>query len=267
MKMEIVGFVFLPSAIIGFFKFSMFMSGMTITYLIIVDLAKNDVIPLEKVFSKVGKMLNKANMVSRYPLNEGHTVVLGMTRHGKTFATMQTFKNVKEGVFFFNVQQEDTPKEYMKADKNVSFSQIDRVLKNGGKVNYIPSTDLEEMQKEIEVIIKGLYDGTKRNIYFIVDECHLIKKKSLEQLQRIATTGLRFGIKGVFCSQRGALIDNTLISQSTCFIWFYNNQQDQSYWRNYGVPIDELMGKIGGEKYLFCTYDGKEIKGAYQIKI
>lgn len=211
------------------------------------------------------RMVKSFNTLKGYPLNDGHTVVLGMTRHGKTWATMETFKNVKEGVLFFNVQQEETPKTFIKVDMFCSITTIIEALERGEKINYIPSTDLEIMAKEICLIIRNLYDGSKRNIYFIIDECHLFKKESLAQIQRIATTGLRFGIKGVFCSQRGALIDNTLISQSTFFVTFYNNQQDVNYWNGYGFPIEEMMERIGGEKYLFCTYDGKEIKGAYKI--
>lgn len=258
--MIIQGFIYLGS-LIAFLKFTAFMSGVTLATMVTVDLAKNDMIPINKLV----RLLNNVKSVKGYPLNEGHTVVLGMTRHGKTFATMHTFKRVKEGVLFFNVQHEEVPKEYVRATKNDSFDMIDKALKQGMKINYLPDTDLPTMQNEIAYLIQKLYDGTKRNIYLIIDECHLMKKGALEQVQRVATTGLRFGIKGVFCSQRGALIDNTLISQSTLYIAFYNNQQDQNYWRQYGFPIDELMGRINGEKYYFCTYDGKEIKGAYKI--
>lgn len=253
-----IGLIYFGS-FIAFLKMVSWGAGVTLGTKITIDIMTSE------AYERWRKKVTSFKTVKGFQLNEGHTVGLGMTRHGKTWATMETFRAVKEGVIFFNVQQEETPKEFVKADMTVSISSIKEALKRKEKINYIPSTDLETMAKELAFLIRNFYDGEVYKMYFIVDECHLFKKESLAQLQRIATTGLRFGIKGVFLSQRGALIDNTLISQSTLFILFYNNQQDVSYWNNYGFPIEEMMNRINGEKYLFCTYDGKSIEGAFKI--
>lgn len=199
------------------------------------------------------------------PLGDEHTTVLGLTRHGKTYAMKKTLANVSEGVFFFNTQLENMPSSFVEASGANSFEQIDAYLQQGKKINYLPSTDKEKRQYELKCIIKKLYDGNKRDIRFVVDEAHLFKKDALAQVQEIATTGLRFGIKGVFISQRGALMDNTLISQSNRYIFFAMNPHDRDYFTNYGFPMDDVQNRIRGEKYLFCVYDNKEVTGAYKI--
>lgn len=215
-----------------------------------------------KIKKKVGGRMKGLKGI---PLDDCHIVVLGLTRHGKTYALKKSLASVSEGVFFFNTQLEEMPGTFIDASGANAWEQIDGLLEEGRKVNFLPSTDKEARQKQLQVIIKKLYDGRKRNIRFVVDEAHLFKKEALAAVQEIATTGLRFGIRGVFISQRGALLDNTLISQSNQYIFFYMNNHDREYFKNYGFPIEEIQERINGEKYLFCTYDNKEIKGAFKI--
>lgn len=237
--------------------------GMTVAgFLVTVSNDKDVQLIASKIYKKVAK---KMQGIKAIPLDDSHTCVLGTTRHGKTYAIIETLAQVKEGVFFFNTQLETMPKNFVEANGSNSFEQIDYLLQQGRKVNFIPATDKEQRQKQLELIIKKLYDGQKRNIRFVVDEAHLYKKGSLAMVQEVATTGLRFGIKGVFISQRGALMDNTLISQSNMFVCFHLNGHDIEYLKNYGFPVEEMQQRIGGEKYLFCTYDNKTVKGAFKI--
>lgn len=207
----------------------------------------------------------KMKQVTHIDLPEAHMTVLGQTQHGKTHLIKNTLNTVKGGgVFFFNTQLEPMPKNFIEASGANSWEQILGALEAGKKINFIPTTDSEKRSKQLETIIKKLYDGQKRDIRFVVDEAHLYKKGALSKMQEIATTGLRFGIKGIWISQRGALLDNTLISQSNFYVFFYLGLTDQKYFREYGFPMEEIQSRINKEKYLFCTYDGKEIEGAYK---
>jgi hypothetical protein len=232
-------------------------TGLTVTLLTDKD--------IHKVFGSVRRLIRKMNGLKAIPLGDEHTSVLGLTRHGKTYALKKTLSQAKEGVFFFNTQLEEMPKNFIEASGANAFEQIDSLLRQGKKINYLPSTDKDKRQTELKVIIRSLYDGQKRNIRFVIDEAHLFKKDALSMAQEIATTGLRFGIKGVFISQRGALMDNTLISQSNRYIFFAMNPHDSDYFKNYGFPIEEVQSRIKGEKYLFCVYDNKTVTGSYKI--
>lgn len=220
---------------------------------------------IHKGVKKIKGLYGRMQKITHINLEDCHTVVFGMTRHGKTYAMKKTLNVVKEGVFFFNTQHEEMPKNFRDATGANSFEQIIDALERGQKINYLPALDKEKRQKELELIIRRLYDGEKRNIRFVVDESHLFKKSALNMLQEIATTGLRFGIKAVFITQRGALLDNTLISQSNKFVFFYTPNTDKEYFRGYGFPVEEIAEKINNEKYVFVTYDGKNLEGAYKI--
>jgi DNA helicase HerA-like ATPase len=193
-----------------------------------------------------------------YKFNQGHTTVIGMTQNGKTYTVSHLLESQKRGVLFFNAQMEDL-QGYIKVDKTTKFSIILKLLKKGQKINYFPSSRMSEQQNEISFLIEQLFENghfNKKNfIYFVVDEAHLFKKKSLEQVCRIATGGLRFGIHGVFLSQRPANLDNTIMTQSTDMLIFFCSMESQ-YFKNYSIPIQQIIDEITKHgKYSFCSYN------------
>jgi len=194
--------------------------------------------------------------------DNGHCTVIGRTQEGKTYTVNKILNNQKRGVLFFNTQLEDL-KGYIKIDKNTRFKIILQLLKSGKKLNYFPSTRLNIQEQEIIFLINQLFEHgnfSKTNfIYFVVDEVHLFKKLGLEEICRIATGGLRYGIHGIFLSQRPANISNTLMSQSTEMLIFFCNMESQ-YFKNYEIPIEEILNNINHMgKYSFCSYDFKTI--------
>jgi hypothetical protein len=190
--------------------------------------------------------------------NHGHCTVIGMTQNGKTYTVSHLLQKQNRGVLFFNTQMEDL-KGYIKVDKTTRFSIILKLLKGNHKLNYFPSSKLNEQFNEITFLVNQLFENgnfSKTNyIYMVIDEVHLFKKKALESVCRIATGGLRFGIHGVFLSQRPANIDNTLMTQSTDMLIFFCSMESQ-YFKNYDIPIDIIMSMIAEHgKYSFCSYD------------
>jgi hypothetical protein len=197
-------------------------------------------------------------MSYKFENNNGHCTVIGMTQNGKTFTVSHLLQEQKRGVIYFNTQMEDL-NGYIKVDKNTKFSIILKLLKKNHKLNYFPSSRLNEQFNEITFLIDQLFENgnfSKSNfIYFVVDEAHLFKKKSLESICRIATGGLRFGLHGVFLSQRPANLDNTIMTQSTDMLIFFCSMESQ-YFKNYNIPIEMILAMIKDHgKYSFCSYN------------
>jgi len=198
--------------------------------------------------------------------NNGHSTVIGLTRSGKTYATQKSlldYKNERRGVLFFNTQHETMP-YYTKATGYTNMKELIASLKRGEKINYLPNTDIDIRQSELEYIINQLYKVQGLNIVLAVDEVHLYEKEALKALVRVATTGLRYGITGVWISQRPANIDNTLMTQSNQFIIFKTNMEN-GYMKRYGIPGEEIKEKLEGKKYNYCVYDFNELKGPFRV--
>lgn len=198
----------------------------------------------------------------------GHTTVIGITRSGKTYATQKSLAAQPKGVLFFNTQYEDLP-GYTQANKQNDFKQLARAIQAGKKINYLPSTVQKEADVELAYLVSCCYDYRDNllNGILAVDEVHLWNnhKRALKELIRVATTGLRFGITGVWISQRPALIDNTLMSQSNQFIIFDTNME-ASYFKRYGIPHEDIQARIEqGGQYSFCRFDSKTVTGPVKV--
>jgi len=193
-----------------------------------------------------------------YSFKEGHTIVLGLTRSGKTYAVKKILTQNKRGVLFFNTQNEKL-EGFLKVNMGTPFNMILKLLKLRKKINYIPSTKLKEQFIEVEFLISQLFENgnfSQNNpIFVVIDEAHLFQKESLESIKRIATSGIRWGLNGIFISQRPANLDNTLMSQSSHMLIFKCNMESQ-YFKNYSIPIENILNNIAimGE-YSFCEYD------------
>jgi len=193
-----------------------------------------------------------------YNFKEGHTIVLGLTRSGKTYAVKKILTQNSKGVLFFNTQNENL-EGFIKVNKFTHYSIILKLLKLNRKINYIPSTKLKEQFIEIQFLVNQLFENSnfsqKNPIYIVIDEAHLFQKESLESIKRIATSGIRWGLNGIFISQRPANLDNTLMSQSSHMLIFKCNMESQ-YFKNYSIPIEKILNNISimGE-YSFCEYD------------
>lgn len=199
-----------------------------------------------------------------YNFNEGsHTTVIGRTQSGKTWAVNRILKNQNKGVLFFNTQLEELP-GYIDIDKNTKFIQIKELLKKGYKLSYNPSTMLETQAQEITFLINQLFENgnfnKKDSIFIVIDEVHLFVKEGLSQVQRIATGGIKYGLNGIFLSQRPAQISNVLMTQSSSMLIFFVNMESQ-YFKNYEIPIENILQFIADNgTYSFCSYDFQKVE-------
>jgi len=202
---------------------------------------------------------------------DNHISVLGMTRSGKTVWTQKQLQSRKEAVLFFNPQQEKLSRLYTRANKKSDLEAVFSILQDGGKINYIPDLDDEMAAKELHILITQAFqlgqDGsfTSCPLYIVVDEAHFYARqgKRNSDMIKLATRGLRFGIRGVFITQRPALMDKTLYSQSRFHVIFKSGSEGDWY-KKYGIDHDQLVKRLDiGGKYSYMIWDSMQLKGAF----
>lgn len=201
-----------------------------------------------------------------------HATVIGLTQHGKTYGTIKTLEQMNTPILFFNTNH--TPvngKGWVDVDGANSIDQILYALEKGYKLNVLPSEDIIKAGKQLKGIVDAVYNLGRGvlKFTFVIDEVHLFwMVKSAEGKTanlRLATTALGRGINCIWLSQRPAMVDNTLYTQSTKHIIFALGLNDMSYLKANGFPIDEIVKRTKNEKYNFVEFDQKEVKGGFRI--
>ena len=198
----------------------------------------------------------------------GHKFICGMTRSGKTYLAIKYMGGWRGPVLFFNPQSEEVGPGFLTADRWSSSKAFGAALKKGRKINYIPSADQAQAEKELKSIINFLstrWQGV--NLLFCADECQdfAIQGKS-SPLLFVARRGLRRDINGLFIAQRPADVHNVLLSQSVHHVIFRINSYDKQYFNNYRMPGDVIEEKLekGGD-HSFVVWDNKAISGPFRV--
>ncbi|MBE6033880.1 MAG: hypothetical protein E7222_04185 [Clostridiales bacterium] len=195
-----------------------------------------------------------------------HVFVCGQTRSGKTYFSSRALEQLNRPVLFFNVQDEDLPPKFMtiKYDE-VNISQLMEALHSGAKIDLRLPLDIEQTNTLIDFILMRLMGegySEKTPIYVVLDECHLLKNDGKEAAIQVATRGLKRGIRCIFITQRPALCDKTLYTQSAEQYIFYVAASEKEYLRNKGLDYDKCMKeweRLG--KYSYIFYDGFSLEG------
>ena len=221
----------------------------------------------------VKKLRRGRKLVKKFIIEDNeHATVIGLTQHGKTYGTIKTLELTEGPILFFNTNH--TPglsSKWVEANGGNTVDQIIYALQNGYKVNYLPSDDIIKAGKQLKAIVDSVYNlgrGALR-FRFVIDEVHLFwlakSQEGKESNLRLATTSLGRGISCVWLSQRPAMVDNTIYTQSTKHIIFALGKLDESYLKGNGFPVDEIKEKTKNEKYYFVEFDQKEVKGPFKI--
>lgn len=212
------------------------------------------------------KMIKKVNI---FNIGEEHATVLGLTQHGKSYGLIKTLDRMKGAVLFFNTNHtplKGVKSKWYEAHGGHDTNQIIYALRQGYKINFLPSDDMEGMENQLKGLTDVIYkQGRGFNLRFAIDEVHLFHGAGKKALIRLASTGLGRGYKCIFVSQRPAMIDNTMLTQSTKHILFAIGLNDASYLKTNGFPSEKIMEKTGQEKYVFVEFDQKEVKGGFTI--
>jgi len=196
-----------------------------------------------------------------------HTAVFGTTQTGKTYAVQKSLMSQKEGVLFFNVNHAPVS-NYVRADSKDDLDNVISVLMAGEKINYLP--ERETRWQEIAAIVEHILDLGGFPVTIVFDECHLMylnpdkyKRAAQAALEETVTTGLSKGIKAIFITQRPALLDNTLMTQSE-FKVFFRTENEGPYLKRYGIPFEDVE-RMTAKEYHYCTHYRGQIEGAFKV--
>jgi hypothetical protein len=206
------------------------------------------------------------------------SVLIGLTRTGKTTGALYSLQRQAKGVLFFNTQQIPFPRSWTRADADSSMEGIIDGLIAGEKIVWTPQR--EYRQQELRLLIGWLFKMAEQyedelDIYVVIDECHLFTGKALDSCIELATTGIRWGLKPVWISQRPARIDNTLISQATRFVVYDVSQAEYKWLAGYGYPSKEMSAKLNSVRpadpeqrsRAYVVYNGWQLIGPQRVSI
>lgn len=181
--------------------------------------------------------------------SKGHVFICGMTQSGKTFFAVRALELVPYGVLFLNLQNVKMPEKYITTYANqVDFEQIKSALKAGNKIDlrFPASWGEHQIMSVIGFLSKKLITAgfTEKNpVYIAYDECQAISRfpDTLREVRMVATRGLSLGVWCVFITQRPALADLTLYTQSTEQYIFQLGKGERTYFREKGIDYDECL--------------------------
>lgn len=204
---------------------------------------------------------------------EEGTVVVGITRSGKTYGAVHSLKKQGRGVLFVNTNNSPIPRGWTRCDLSTDTQDMLDELIGGGKLAYTP--DRRYRQQEVSALIAWLFHVAEReelDIYVAVDEVHLYSGAALRACRELATTGIRHGLKPIWISQRPAMIDNTLITQSTKLVAYDLSQAEMRWLKEYRYPYEEIFSRLRAanpdpkkKTYGYVVYDGRQVEGAYKV--
>lgn len=206
-------------------------------------------------------------------LDAKHILVIGGTGAGKTYFVTRLCERLN--TFIFVNTQEETEVENICQVVTSEPDDIMELLSEGyTKIEFIPSEDLDEAMQQLSDIRLILFNlggalyprksPEEPTINFIIDEAQLYAPKmSRTDLDNIGTRGRRWGVRGIFLTQRPQLLSSTLINLCEQQIIFRTGQYEGKYFSGYKIPIEGQCiclkcgkvirtGKCGIGKCPFC---------------
>lgn len=202
--------------------------------------------------------------------DNNHVFVCGITRSGKTHFVHAAALSLKDPVLYFNIQGEDAPRQFITVrTSEIDLLQLVELLKDGAKVNLIFDNWKTGYKVVAGYIIAELMQAgfaEKKPIYVIVDECHLLNDDSLEKMKYAATAGLKKGVRLICVTQRPALADKTLYTQSHEHYIFFLSVSEKAYMKNKGIDYDQCQSEWKKRgKYSYIYFDGYKLEGRNKI--
>ena len=202
--------------------------------------------------------------------NNNHVFVSGQTRSGKTYWTSRALEQLSRPVLFFNLQDETLPRKFVTINQaDITGPDLVESLRKGMKIDLrLPDSMVRINDVEAYVTQKLMVAGFSESspVYLAFDDCHLLKDRGLEMAIQAATRGLKRGVRCLFITQRPALCNKTLYTQSAEQVLFYIAASEKEYLRNKGLDYEECKQhweSLG--KYSYLYYDGFTLEGRRAI--
>lgn len=176
-----------------------------------------------------------------------HTGVFGKTQTGKTYLTNRIHKVSGFPSIFFNTKKLKRDNIYgKKVNRNSTITKIN-------KLNYRPSSDPEEAERELRLLWRMLkdYKPQNRTCLLFIDEAHLFSDRVLKTL---TFQSLGFGVRVFMITQRPTSVSPNVRSQLGQTVLFKLKKAEIGYFRYYQYNYEEIMEAIEkGGKYSFLV--------------
>ena len=202
-------------------------------------------------------------------------MVIGGTGTGKTFFVTRLCERLD--TFIFVNTQEETEVESVCQVVTSEPEDIMELLGEGyTKIEFIPSEDLDEAMEQLSEIREILFNlgaalyprkpPEDPTINYIIDESQLyMPKMSRTDLDNIATRGRRWGVRGIFLTQRPQLLSSTAINLCSQQVIFLTGQYESKYFSGYKIPIEPHMQWLERD-YHFILWDGRVVKECLPVR-
>lgn len=159
-----------------------------------------------------------------------HRCYFGKTQSGKTTKAIKDLNALPNyGRVFINLIDVKKFEGFEQVSKKTDIDLFKNLLRNKRKVQY--NCDENTFDKEI-ILIKKIVESIG-NCIVVIDESHLMKKETINEVKKIWTGGRHKNIYGWAISQRPQLLDRTMLTQSELII--FRLDFEDSWLASYGV--------------------------------
>ena len=197
-----------------------------------------------------------------------HTCIFGQTGSGKTFLAQVLFKETKGLKIFYNTAHTDYIKKLGQNFDSIDEAldaEVRSIIVNPNMENYVQDMDdLKNWAFEV-----GDKVGGKPWLTVFVDEAHLVAPKhgvDDMSIRTMWTMGRAKGITMIAITQRCALLNHTIITQSPNYIIFQISDFEKKYLKGYGIPLDSFESHIS-KKFYYVELKNNEILLHKPVKI
>lgn len=164
-----------------------------------------------------------------------HRCYFGKTLSGKTTLAKKDLAEAGSfGRLFVNLIDKERFAGYEQVNRTTPKQMIVNLLRNKRLVQYNAKSDTFDLEV---LALKKLVMGVG-NCIMVIDEVHLLKKKTNEPLIEIWTGGRHENVWGWSISQRPQLMDRTMLTQSTKYV--FRLDLEDSWLKAYGIPMDTV---------------------------
>lgn len=165
-----------------------------------------------------------------------HEIFIGMSQSGKTYLAKEKMLSSNQGALFINWVDPQRDSRFEQVDWKTDLSLIESLLKNGRKVQYNVK---KNGNFDIEVDVLYTIFKNCENFIFCIDEIHLLKKSTKEQLANLWKVGRHNRITAYGITQRPQELDRAMTTQSGRINIFKSSMED-AYFKSYGIDPNKI---------------------------
>ena len=192
-----------------------------------------------------------------------HESISGMTRSGKSYGAAARGRRHTGPLLVIDPQ--DSPCwPWPRADRYNSAAEVIESGRRGGVV-YVPAWNDRQGRAEVALLVAEVFEAAKRagaqagragRAWLVIcDEAQVYAPEGGAPggLHYIARQGLRWGVQGVFVSQRPADIAKSVLSQAVRHYIYEPGEFGAPYFERYGIPGEEVRRLLSDGRQKFAA--------------